>query len=308
MLIDNAVEGFWLTKARNLSPSTIADYSLTFQRLAEFLGPRQEFEAITHHQLNLFMNHLATQFKLAPKTQLNSWIALSSLWTWAEKDLKIEHQVRDKLPKPRFFRKQPHPYTKTEVQAMLEACATTKPWRTRTGRQAKTQRPTALRDRAIIITLIDTGLRNSELCALTVGDYNPKTGRIYVAHGKGDKSRTVYASTAARKAIWHYMANRTDATDKAPLFATNNNTHISRHELTKMIKACARRAHVDEANVHRFRHTFAITFLRNGGGPLQLQDLLGHESLETIRLYIRLAEVDIQTAQAAASPADSWGL
>lgn len=75
-----------------------------------------------------------------------------------------------------------------------------------------------------------------------------------------------------------------------------------------MITATARRAGVSHANVHRFRHTFAITFLRNGGNVLTLQKLMGHEKMDTLRVYVELAQMDLQKAQQLASPADRWGL
>lgn len=75
-----------------------------------------------------------------------------------------------------------------------------------------------------------------------------------------------------------------------------------------MIVATAARAGVSHANVHKFRHTFAITFLRNGGNVLELQKLLGHERMETVRTYAELAAMDLANAQAHASPADNWGL
>ena len=104
------------------------------------------------------------------------------------------------------------------------------------------------------------------------------------------------------------MATRIHAGDDEPLFATIAGKHVDRTALGKMIKTCAKRAGVLNAYPHRFRHTYAITFLRNGGSPLALQDILGHSSLETVRLYVHLAEVDIKADQAKASPADSWGL
>lgn len=73
-----------------------------------------------------------------------------------------------------------------------------------------------------------------------------------------------------------------------------------------MIVNFAKRAGVKKANVHRFRHTFAVNFLRNGGNILALQDLLGHENMDTIRVYVKLAETDLRTAQRRASPADNW--
>ena len=60
--------------------------------------------------------------------------------------------------------------------------------------------------------------------------------------------------------------------------------------------------------VHRFRHTFAINFLRNGGNLLALQDLLGHERLDRVRIYAKMAEIDLERQQTSASPADRWKL
>jgi len=56
------------------------------------------------------------------------------------------------------------------------------------------------------------------------------------------------------------------------------------------------------------RHTFAINFLRNGGNPLELQKLLGHEKMDTVRLYVDYASADLAAAQRKASPADGWKL
>jgi site-specific recombinase XerD len=65
------------------------------------------------------------------------------------------------------------------------------------------------------------------------------------------------------------------------------------------------RAGVSNAHPHRLRHTFAVTFLRNGGNVKTLQELLGHESLEMVMLYVKLAEQDIDGA-VKHSPVDNW--
>jgi site-specific recombinase XerD len=74
-----------------------------------------------------------------------------------------------------------------------------------------------------------------------------------------------------------------------------------------MILRLGDNAGVQNAHPHRFRHTFAITFLRNGGSPLLLQELLGHEELSTVLHYVKLAEQDIDDG-ARHSPADHWRL
>lgn len=179
-------------------------------------------------------------------------------------------------------------------------------WKKRNARRSR--RPTAKRDRAIILCLLDTGLRASELCDLQMRDYEPDSGQLYIRHGKGDKRRVVYLGQRARLCLWRYLADRNNTRPADPLFASRTNTRLDRNNLRHMLNTVAAQAKVNDVHPHRFRHTFAITFLRNGGNTFALQKLLGHEELTTVLKYVRLAETDIKAAQAAASVVDNWRL
>ena len=74
------------------------------------------------------------------------------------------------------------------------------------------------------------------------------------------------------------------------------------------IERIAEKAHVPNVHPHRFRHTFAVNFLRNGGNVFDLQHMLGHERIETLQVYVKLAQTDIEVVQQKASPADNWRL
>lgn len=318
MRFSDVVDGFWLARRRDLSQSTVTQYTQTFARFDAYLRAdgNPEFEQITPNHVRGFLNQLAEGGTMNKKTLANQWVALSSLWTWASAELGGPHVIRGRVPRPQYQREQPEPYTEAEIRHMLDACEYTAEWTGQPG--VHTRRHTGRRDRAILLLLVDTGLRASELCNLKIRDFDRKTGRIAVHHGKGDKGRNVYPGQAARSALWRYLqersaARRADSGDATlhphePLFATNTNQHMARDNLLHTIQRIAQRAGVQHANVHKFRHTFAISFLRNGGNIYALQDLLGHSDLETVRTYLKIADRDLRAAMAAASPADAWRL
>jgi integrase/recombinase XerD len=163
---------------------------------------------------------------------------------------------------------------------------------------------TALRDKAIILTLLDTGIRASELCNLSYNDFDAANGRLTIQHGKGDKARIVYVGETTQRIIWRLLVGR----KSGALFATRTGEPLNRSNLRKLIVRLADRAGVRNASVHRFRHTFAVSFLRNGGNVFALQEILGHARIDTVKIYVRLAERDLADAQRRASPVDNWRL
>jgi integrase/recombinase XerD len=162
--------------------------------------------------------------------------------------------------------------------------------------------------------LIDSGLRASELCSLRIADLDQKTGKITIRHGvnggaKGGKARFVYLGKTARKAVWRYLAEREDGENsESPLFVGKSGYPLNRDSLRQVIHAIGEKASIQHAYPHRFRHSFAIQYLRSGGDIFTLKDLLGHNSLEMVQHYARIADVDVQEAHRKASPVDNWRL
>jgi len=103
-----------------------------------------------------------------------------------------------------------------------------------------------------------------------------------VMHGKGDKQRTLPLGDRSRRRLWQYLTKREECSAADPLFVTKKGDAFDRDYLYRLVSRAGKRYGVSKVGPHRFRHTFAINFLRNGGNPLELQRLLGHEKLETV--------------------------
>lgn len=313
MLWTDALEGYWLARRRDFSRYTVRGYAQVFKEFGASVGPTMHVEAINRDHVRAFLNGMAAR-GLADKTVLNAWVALSSFWSWAEDDLGVRHVVRDGVQKPKARRPQIDPYSEQEVAAILAEVELGNEWATPAGKRVRSKRPSAARDRAIILVLLDAGLRAQELCDLRIEDVDLKTGKARIRHGKGDKERLVWLGEAARKAIWRYLVGRKGAQAGEALFCSARAGRGAKvrplevGNVRHIVQRIAERAGVDGSNLHRFRHTFAVSFLRNGGSVLALQALLGHENMATVRIYARLAEVDLRDAHKRASPADNWNL
>ena len=106
--------------------------------------------------------------------------------------------------------------------------------------------------------------------------------------------------------MWRYLQERPDIDPAAPLFTSTGNRPLTASALEKRLSKIGAKAGVAHVHPHRFRHTFAIEYLRNGGDVFTLQALLGHSSLTMVRYYLQLAQSDVEQAHRRASPVDRW--
>ena len=321
--VSKAMVGYFNTKAaEGLSPRTLRNYRHRLNQWAEFVGDVDVTE-ITQNHIREYLTWLRTEYKprryngdrspLSPKTLRNAHMTLCSFFTWAESEFEIESPMA-RVATPKYKQSPVIPFARSEIEALLDACDFTRRADREDNRRFRMRRPTARRDRALILTLLDTGLRASELCALKIGDIDLQTGRTEVRHGrrggaKGGKGRTVFLGKTTRRFVWRYLAERADGEDlEAPAFVARWDRPMNPTALRQLIKRLALKAGVRDCYPHRFRHTFAITYLRAGGDVFTLQALLGHSTLDMVRYYARIAEVDLANAHRRASPADNWRL
>jgi integrase/recombinase XerD len=140
-----------------------------------------------------------------------------------------------------------------------------------------------------------------------VGDV--RDGFLFVT-GKGGIERLAPYGEACRAELARYVATSRGDPESAdePLLLTATGQALTPHRLGELIREAGARAAIRGVRVspHTLRHTFAIEFLRNGGGELALQKALGHRSLDMVRIYAELTASDVANAHRLASPLDQW--
>ncbi len=283
MGLGTAVDLFLAAKAaEGASPNTVEWYRYITSRAVRRLGPGRPLDGVGAPELRAWL--LELRETLSPESVAGFVRGLKAFGNWCAAEELGEAAGFRALRRPRVPRRLIAPFTDAELQGML---ALAEP-----------------RDRAVVLLLLDTGLRLAELLQLRVGDLRPD-GTVRVM-GKGSKERIVPIGATARRAVVRYIAGRGAASRPGDaLFVGARGAPIERRMLQKAIADLGRRAGVGtRCSPHTFRHTFARSFLVNGGDVFSLQQILGHTTLDMVRRYVSLTEADLVARHRVASPAD----
>ncbi|WP_379161311.1 tyrosine-type recombinase/integrase [Paenibacillus sp. sgz5001063] len=161
---------------------------------------------------------------------------------------------------------------------------------------------TGYRDYVIMLTLLDTGIRISELEGLEVTSIDWRD-RMLKVYGKGRKERLVPFSRTLDKHLREYTEMRGYLTTPR-LFVNIDNNPFQVRGIQQAIQLYGQAARIKGVRVspHTFRHTFAKMYIMNGGDSFSLQKILGHTSLEIVRMYVNLFSTDVSTQHAKFSP------
>lgn len=158
------------------------------------------------------------------------------------------------------------------------------------------------RDIALILFLVDTGVRRAELCSLNWGDVDLQTGLVQIVRGKGGKYRPVVAGIKTRRALLKYRRD-VPYGEAVPLFQKIHGKRFTHSGLRSCLLRIGKRAGL-KVNCHALRRSFASLSLRAGIGLPELSRLMGHSSVTTTMIYLDLLESDLLKAGSEASPID----
>ena len=156
------------------------------------------------------------------------------------------------------------------------------------------------RDYAILMVFLNCGIRRSELVGLNITDVYEDRLRVV---GKGNKERFVYFGSACRKALDTYLSirNKQVLTDNRALFGSRNGNRISTDAVHALVKKAFLKAGLDatQFSAHKLRHTAATMMLSGGVDVKTVQEVLGHENLNTTQIYTHIENTELKIAAEA---------
>jgi site-specific recombinase XerD len=290
----DALEVFYQRgRARNLSPSTQRFYRTRLEAFARYLQG-QELE-LTLEQLTptVIRDFLAAEReRVSAMTANHSYVALRACCRFLLSEEILSVNPMEKVEKVRVPRKMIEIFSPAQIEALLH----------QGGRDFN-----GARLRAIVLVLLDCGLRVSEFCGLDHEhiSWDERTLRVM---GKGRRERVVPFGEAARDALFLYLSKRGKLLGQEAVFVTCYGDRLTRHEAHRIISEAGRRAGLTgvRCSPHTFRHTCAVMYLRNGGDAFSLQKLLGHSTLDMTRRYCELSETDTVEKHRQYSPGDRF--
>ena len=297
LIFSKAVDCYITAKvSEGRSPRTTECYEYGLGKLSKYLGEVKLLEITPHHLRTFFAN--AHENKLSGHTIHQYFRVFRAFFRWCEREGFIEHNPMSNITAPKVPKRHVPVFSPGEIQDMLDLC--------------KPKTFMGSRNRAILLFLVDTGIRASELISLTEKNIDPRTGIIKVI-GKGDKERLLRIGATARRELWRYMLLRDIKLSEGErhIFLSEEMRPLTRSGLEQIIRRLGKQAEIQDVKCspHTFRHTFAVSFLRQGGDIVNLQTILGHTSMEMSRQYLTsMSDDDAIRAHEKFSPGDAMGL
>ena len=261
--------------AKGLSPKTITTYRERLARFSAWLGDR----SITRANLRAYLADLQRE-PLSKATVAAYFRDVKVFCGWLVEEEILTTNPTWKLG-PKVPKRLPASYTPAQIARLLDI--------------------SDARDRAIMLVLLDTGIRAGELCGMRRNRLNLTTGEFTVI-GKGDKERFVALDAYTVRAVKLYLGTRTD---DHPALWMGRIGPLTRSGVLQMLYRRTREAGIRQEVrrcTHAFRATFAKLYLQRGGDLGSLADLLGHTTLEMAKHYGQLVHAELAEKKRRVNP------
>ncbi|HAZ07358.1 MAG TPA: hypothetical protein DCZ01_02295 [Elusimicrobia bacterium] len=295
--LGSASEAFRLRcQAQQLSPGTLAWYKQILKMFARYL----ETQGVTTARAvtpTLIREHLEDMRERGngTVTVARTYGGLRCFFGFLARERMIPQNPFQLVEKPRMERKLIKPLSLDQVRLLLVQC--------------NQKRYDEHRLWTIMVLIFDTGLRISEVIGLRKDAIDFQSGVMRVM-GKGGKERQVPFGLNSKRALWNYAARRGDVPGQDLFFVSRFGGRCCRYLLRKEFHRLGAQAGIQGVRVspHTMRHTFATQYIMNGGDAFSLQQILGHSTLDMVKVYVGLANRDVALLHQKFSPMDRMGL
>ncbi len=276
---------------RGLARNTLEAYARDLGELTGYLGEARPVTEVSHEEITGFLGDVLSRGKSA-RSSARTLSGVRGFFKFLLREKAIRVDPTGLVDRPRLGRRLPRVLSHDEVDRLLA----TPPRDTDRG----------LRDTAMIYLMYASGLRVSELCGLTVGDFERDRGLVSPL-GKGGKRRLVPVGEVALEHIERYLDDvrpRHPGAEKSKiLFLSPRGRALTRQGFWKLLGIYARTAGIRGAiSPHKLRHSFATHLLRGGADLRAVQAMLGHADLGTTEIYTRVAQDHVRGAYDRAHP------
>ena len=227
----------------------------------------------------------APDYGISPAARARKLSAIKSFYKYLTVRTRIlqDNPVAD-IEYPKIRKSLPKYLTMDQAKALLQAV----------------EGPNQIRDYTILMIFLNCGIRRSELVGLNITDVYEDRLRVV---GKGNKERIVYFGAPCRKAIDAYLEQRKKLilTDNRALFGSRNGNRISVTAVHRLVEKALKQAGLDatQFSAHKLRHTAATMMLSGGVDVKTVQEVLGHENLNTTQIYTHIESTELKIAAEA---------
>jgi site-specific recombinase XerD len=273
-------------EGRNRSGATIVAYRTDIQQFINWLRETNitvETPAdVERLDVTEYLAHLAER-GLSGVSRARKLAAIREYFRFCQLDGLIDRSPVDGIDTPKTERRARNYLTPEEYHRLL-AVAGGNP-----------------RDYCILMTFLQTGVRVSELCALRLDDIDLINKTLLVRAGKGMSSRSIELEKKGIQAFRSWLAVRSSSSDEE-VFLNRDDQPLGERGVQKLLaKYCQMAGITKRISPHSLRHTFASHKAEAGVSPFQLQQWLGHSSLDTTQIYVHLARKNAKKVMEATS-------
>ena len=242
---------------------TISQYMSTMNHLFSFLGNKRCTDISTYD----VRYYLACEKSrgLSNSSLENQRAYISAFFQWLTNEDYIQKNPIAKISTIKCANVIRYPFTDIDIDALRVSCANTK-------------------QRALIETLLSSGIRVSELSNLLISDVNFNDLSIHVRNGKGGKDRITYITPLCATYIQKYLSEKSE--ESPYLFCNKNHEQLCSGGVRFILKELSKRSLVSNVHPHRFRRTFASNLAKNGMDIQNVKKLLGHSNINTTLMYV----------------------